>query len=101
MVPKRAGTDCIREGALGQSVRSACAQSHMSHPPCPGPASRREFLRVGTLALGGLGLNHLLAAQTKASQKPADTSLILFWMWGGPSHLETYDLKPDAPSEYR
>src|SRR5207247_1149974 len=30
-----------------------------------------------------------------------DSSVILFWMWGGPSHLETYDLKPDAPAEYR
>jgi len=30
-----------------------------------------------------------------------NTSVILFWMWGGPSHLETYDLKPAAPSEYR
>jgi len=30
-----------------------------------------------------------------------DTSVILFWMWGGPSQLETYDMKPNAPSEYR
>ena len=73
----------------------------MTRITCPGPATRREFLRVGTLALGGLGLNHLLAAGAQANQKPSDTSVILFWMWGGPSHLETYDLKPDAPSEYR
>src|SRR4051812_3622047 len=32
---------------------------------------------------------------------PPDTSVILFWMWGGPSQLETYDLKPEAPVEYR
>lgn len=68
---------------------------------CPGPASRREFLRLGTLALGGLGLNHLLAAQARAGNKPADTTVILFWMWGGPSHMEMYDCKPDAPSEFR
>ena len=66
-----------------------------------GPLLRRDFLRVGTLALGGLGLNHLLAARANAASKPPDTSVILFWMWGGPSHLETYDMKPDAPVEYR
>ena len=68
---------------------------------CAGPLLRRDFLRVGTLALSGLGLNHLLAARANAASKPPDTSVILFWMWGGPSHLETYDMKPDAPVEYR
>lgn len=68
---------------------------------CPGPMARREFLRLGTLALGGLGLRDLLAAQAAAETTAPDTSVILFWMWGGPSQLETYDLKPDAPSEYR
>jgi hypothetical protein len=73
----------------------------MTRLPCPGPVSRREFLRVGALALGGLTLPDLLAAHEAAGSTPPDTSVILFWMWGGPSHLETYDLKPDAPSEYR
>ncbi|HQU43333.1 MAG TPA: DUF1501 domain-containing protein, partial [Pirellulales bacterium] len=68
---------------------------------CPGPFPRREFLRLGTLALGGLGLSDILLARAAAGQAPLDTSVILFWMWGGPSQLETYDLKPDAPSEYR
>jgi hypothetical protein len=68
-------------------------------PRCPGPISRRTFLRAGALALGGLTLPELLKA--RAEQSNADTSVILFWMWGGPSHLETYDLKPDAPTEYR
>jgi hypothetical protein len=66
---------------------------------CSGPRSRRDFLRLGTLALGGLGLNHLLAASERS--QPPDTSVILFWMWGGPSQLETYDMKPEAPVEYR
>lgn len=73
--------------------------------PCPGPLRRREFMRLGTLALGGLSLPDLLRLRSRAGEsgagKPADTSVILFWMWGGPSHLETYDLKPLAPSEYR
>jgi hypothetical protein len=68
---------------------------------CPGPLRRRDFLRVGTLALGGLGLNQRLAAGLNGADKPAQTSVILFWMWGGPSHLETYDMKPEAPVEYR
>src|SRR5262249_3143737 len=77
---------------MGHSMKIAC---------CPGPVNRREFLRVGALALGGLSLSELLAARAAGGQAPPDTSVILFWMWGGPSHLETYDLKPAAPSEYR
>ena len=68
---------------------------------CTGPLRRREFLRLGTLALGGLGLNDLLAARADARQAGSDTSVILFWMWGGPSQFETYDPKPDAPEAYR
>lgn len=68
--------------------------------PCQGPANRREFMRAGMLALGGLSLPEILRAQSTSGDKPA-TSVILFWMWGGPSQLETWDLKPNAPSEYR
>ena len=73
----------------------------MAVPICPGPSRRREFLRVGTLALGGLTLSDLLQRRAQAGTTGAETSVILFWMWGGPSQLETYDMKPDAPSEYR
>lgn len=68
---------------------------------CRGPLRRREFLRAGTLALGGVTLPEVLAGRAAAGRSGADTSVILFWMWGGPSQLETYDMKPDAPSEYR
>lgn len=71
----------------------------MTIHPCPGPVSRRTFLRNGALALGGLTLADLLAARSPSSRP--DTSVILFWMWGGPSQLETWDLKPNAPTEYR
>ena len=69
--------------------------------PCPGPLRRREFLRAGVLGLGGLSLGNLMQARAAQPAAQRDTSIILFWMWGGPSQLETYDLKPDAPSEYR
>jgi uncharacterized protein (DUF1501 family) len=71
---------------------------------CPGPLSRREFLRLGSLALGGAGLSNLLglrAAAKEAGRPTPDTAVIFLWLPGGPSHLETYDLKPDAPAEYR
>lgn len=68
---------------------------------CTGPIRRREFLRAGMLALGGLTLPELFARRALAGGSGSDTSVILFWMWGGPSQLETWDMKPDAPSEYR
>ena len=70
-------------------------------PACLGPLPRREFLRVGSLALGGVSLADLLAARARSETTGEATSVILFYMWGGPSHLETYDLKVRAPSEYR
>src|ERR671934_2159334 len=72
-----------------------------ARPHCPGPVNRREFLRAGMLSLGDLTLAQVLAARAESGDPTKDTSVILFWMWGGPSHLETYDLKPDAPSAYR
>jgi hypothetical protein len=53
------------------------------------------------LALGGVMLPDLLRLRAAAGVTSADTSVVLFWMWGGPSQLETYDMKPNAPSEYR
>lgn len=71
---------------------------------CAGPLTRRNFLKIGALSLGGLGLGGLLPlrlrAQQPASTEP-DTSVILIWLPGGPPHMETYDMKPDAPAEYR
>ncbi|MFO0948158.1 MAG: DUF1501 domain-containing protein [Planctomycetota bacterium] len=75
----------------------------MADAKCQGPRgepiSRRVFMRAGTLALGGMSLADVLSA--RANPAPPDTSVILFWMWGGPSHMETYDCKPNAPTEYR
>jgi hypothetical protein len=70
-----------------------------------GGVSRRGFLRVGFLGLaGGLSLaDHLRlrAAAAARGETAKDTAVILFYMAGGPSHIDTYDLKPDAPDEYR
>ena len=68
---------------------------------CAGPIRRREFLRAGVLAMGGLTLADVLRARSLASASNSATSVILFWMWGGPSQLETYDMKPEAPLENR
>jgi len=69
-----------------------------SAPLCR-PHTRREFLRVGGLAVGGLSLPTLLGHAAPARQ--AAKSCILIFMDGGPSHLELWDLKPDAPAEVR
>src|SRR5688500_3877541 len=68
-----------------------------------GAATRRELLRVGSLGALGLSLPDLLrweATAAAAERRPAK-SVILLWLWGGPSHLDTFDLKPRAPLEYR
>lgn len=70
---------------------------------CPGPLSRRSFLKVGALGVGGLGLSDVLRlrALAKSPQAEPDTSLIFIWLPGGAPHTETYDLKPEAPLDYR
>src|SRR5262245_33601970 len=70
---------------------------------CDG-ASRRDFLKVGALGLGGLTLADLL--RLRASAKGAggatkSTSVVWLWLGGGPTHVETFDPKMSAPAEYR
>ena len=63
--------------------------------------SRRGFLRLGTLGLGGLTLPTLLQVRGSRPEARRDTAVILYWMAGGPSQLDTWDPKPDAPAEVR
>src|SRR2546423_8972872 len=72
------------------------------HRPCPGPLDRRTVARA-SLGLAGLGLPGAFgpARADGPVERTPDTSVILFWMWGGPSQFETFDPKPDAPAEYR
>jgi hypothetical protein len=74
---------------------------------CAGPFERRSWLKIGGLSLGALAsgampnLASLLAAEEQATQVDKQFSVILFWANGGPSHLDLFDLKPEAPDEYR
>ena len=62
--------------------------------------SRRSFLQVGASSVLGLSLVDRLALPARAeSRKPK--SVVLLWLWGGPSHLDTFDPKPSAPLEFR
>ena len=68
---------------------------------CDG-VSRRDFLRVGSLAVGGLSLADVLRLRANAGETPkAGKSVIMVYLPGGPTHLDTYDMKPDAPPEFR
>src|SRR5215218_1271636 len=62
--------------------------------------NRRSMLKVGALALGGLTLPGLLKARADGSSTNRK-SIILVWLAGGPSHIDMYDLKPNAPAEVR
>ena len=61
--------------------------------------SRRGLFRAG-VGLGGLGLTQLAARAEASAPSPVRACIMVFY-YGGPSHLETYDPKPDAPAEVR
>ena len=65
--------------------------------------SRRWFLQTGVAGLAGLSLADVLRARAVSAEaaKRDDRSVILFWLSGGPSHLDMWDPKPDAPAEIR
>ena len=70
---------------------------------CSGPIDRRTWLKLGGLSFGALcaGVSPNLAQVLANEAADRDFSVILFWANGGPSHLETFDLKPGAPAEIR
>src|SRR5438874_11417659 len=70
---------------------------------CEG-TTRRNLLKVGALGVTGLSLPGLLSARARAAargQAAKDTSVIWLWLGGGPTHIETFDPKMDAPAEFR
>jgi Protein of unknown function (DUF1501) len=63
--------------------------------------SRRSFLQIGGLALGGLSLPQLLRAEQQSKPASGQRSVIMVYLSGGLSHQDTFDLKPLAPAEVR
>jgi hypothetical protein len=63
--------------------------------------SRRHFLEVGALAMGGLSLADLLRLGARGAARPESSAkaVIMIYLPGGPSHIDMYDMKPDAPVE--
>ncbi len=71
----------------------------------PGRCSRRGFIQIGALGTLGLTLPDLLRSRAQAAPErknaPRAKACIVLWMAGGPSHLDTFDPKPEAPADYR
>src|SRR5882724_15633 len=67
---------------------------------CDG-VSRRNFLKIGGLGLGGLALPQLLRAEAVSGIKKSHKAIIMIYLPGGPPHQDMFDLKMDAPSEIR
>ena len=66
---------------------------------------RRDFLKIGGLALGGLSLPEILRAESQSAAAKPHKAVIMIFLAGGPPHQDMFDLKPDAPvgirSEFR
>lgn len=67
---------------------------------CDG-VTRRDFLKLGGLVLGGLSLPQLLRAEATAGIKTSHKSVIMVFLAGGPPHMDMFDMKPDAPAGIR
>src|SRR5688572_31803238 len=78
--------------------------SNLGQRDC-GLTTRRDFLRIGALGLGGLALPSLLATKARANPSTGklfkDRSIIFLFLCGGASQIETFDPKMDAPEEFR
>ena len=70
-------------------------------PPRSRRMNRRAAMQIGGLGASGLGLAELLRARAGAKQNTRDTSVVWVWMQGGAPHIETFDPKMEAPSDYR
>lgn len=63
--------------------------------------SRRNFIKIGSLGVGGLSLPQLLKAEQQSGKTNSKKSIIMIYLPGGPPHQDMYDIKMDAPSEIR
>ncbi len=84
-------------GRAPEGSHRTCSDFRRSLAP-----DRRSFLKAGLLGSAGLALPDLLRAEAHTSHKGGrEPSVIILWMRGGPSHIDMWDPKPDAPVEYR
>ncbi|MCE9608274.1 MAG: DUF1501 domain-containing protein [Planctomycetia bacterium] len=69
----------------------------------PAGRSRRSFLRIGSLCVGGLTCADMLRIESASAKaiRPQQKSIIMVYLPGGASHIDMYDMKPEAPAEYR
>ena len=67
---------------------------------CDG-VSRRSFLQLGAIGIGGLTLADLFRAEASAGVRSSNKAIINVHLSGGPSHQDIFDLKPEAPKEFR
>src|SRR5438067_9511789 len=81
------------------------ATMHTGHNPIRTALDRRAFLVAGGVGFCGLSLPDLIRASRPSPTAPARRrvarSAILIWLSGGASHIDTWDMKPDAPAEFR
>ena len=63
--------------------------------------NRRSFVQLGVAGMAAASMPHVLRAKEATPGEKKSTSVILIWLDGGPSHMDLYDMKPEAPSEYR
>jgi hypothetical protein len=63
--------------------------------------NRRSFLQLGVAGMASVGMPALLRAKAASPTSSKNSSVILIWLDGGPGHMDMYDMKPDAPAEYR
>ncbi len=66
--------------------------------------TRRHFVQIGVAGMGTVGLPGILRAKEESARRGAprkNTAVILLWLDGGPGHMDMYDMKPEAPAEYR
>ena len=97
-----------RQGAAVGRSRSLDTWGRLTMFTLGGPAyrycdgvSRRSFLKVGGLAMGGLGLSQLMQAEAASGAGRSHKAVIMVYLSGGLSHQDTFDLKPNAPAEIR
>src|SRR5271170_4084107 len=63
--------------------------------------NRRDFLRIGGATLCGVNLLDLVKARAVGGTESKAKQMICVWMAGGPPHIDMFDMKPDAPEDYR